>query len=256
MRVYMEYKIISGRVVETRRCLLPASSGDDVERRRAPRVAGKSSLKKIARNEQEQVRRLARIIACNFDTGDLFLTLKYSDARLPESRQAAKKNAEDLLKKLRQIYYKATGKKLRYILCTSDTSTSDGGEARLHHHLIMDRVSYEFLCSLWPADEISYTLLRSYPDRTSLARYILQNSAHEPGKKAWSTSKGLEKPIYTEPEPIPEVEPIKPPKDAIVQENYLHTDADTGLRSAYMRCVLPEKPEVRGGRIIMRRKRE
>ncbi|MFX7845333.1 hypothetical protein ABTK14_24050, partial [Acinetobacter baumannii] len=79
----MEYQIISGNVVEIRRCMLSSRQALAVGKKRAPRTAGTSSKKKIDANEREAVKRLARIINCNFRPGDLWLTLKYSDDRLP-----------------------------------------------------------------------------------------------------------------------------------------------------------------------------
>ena len=87
----MEYKIISGNVIEIRRCRMTV--GSQPGRKRAPRKAGATSLKKINQNEKTAERQLARSINCNFGTGALFLTLKYSDIRLPQSVQDAKKEA-------------------------------------------------------------------------------------------------------------------------------------------------------------------
>lgn len=69
----VKYYIISGRVIEERHTTLSARSCDSFKKRRAPRRAGASSERKIAANEQEAVRRLARLINCNFGRGDIFL---------------------------------------------------------------------------------------------------------------------------------------------------------------------------------------
>lgn len=61
----VEYRIISGPVIEIRRCRMAV--GAQPGRRRAPRKAGASSLKKIMQNEKAAVQRLARIINANFD---------------------------------------------------------------------------------------------------------------------------------------------------------------------------------------------
>ena len=58
MRKLMEYHIISGRTVETRRTWLP--SGPTVRKKRGIRRAGASSLKKIKANEKSCVMNLAR----------------------------------------------------------------------------------------------------------------------------------------------------------------------------------------------------
>lgn len=239
----VEYKIISGSVIEIRRCRMPI--GAQAVRRRAPRKAAASSLKKIAQNERAAARRLARIINTNFGTGDLFLTLKYSDARLPANKADAKKTASKFLRNLGRAFKKQTGRKLRYVICTSDTSSKTSGKARLHHHIIMDRAAYELCCKYWPQAEMAYELLDGRQDHTDLARYILKNSSKDDKDHAWSTSRGLDKPIVTEPEPVTDFE-IKAPKGAEVREKTVYIDEDYGTASAYMRAVLDAKPTVRG----------
>ena len=68
-------------------------------------------------------------------------------------------------------------------------------------------------------------------------------------KKKWSTSRGLSKPIYTEPEPITEIDKIKPPSGADVKENFFIQDEETGIETAYMRYVMPNAPRPRGKKI-------
>lgn len=244
----VEYRIISGPVIEIRRCRMAV--GAQPGRKRAPRKAGTTSLKKIKQNERAAERQLARQISTNFGTGDLFLTAKYSDARLPQTLQEAKKEIAKFLRNLGRAYKKATGKKLRWILCTSETSSKTGEKVRLHHHIIMDRVDYDLICRYWPADELRYEILDGRKDHTDLAKYIIKNGSGTPNEKKWSCSRGLDKPIYTEPVPVSDFE-IKTPKGATVKEKYVYIDEDYGAASAYLRAVLDEKPVVRGGRIVM-----
>lgn len=127
MRKLVEYHIVSGRCVETRRCILDVSPRTRMGRKsRSKRIAGNSSARKIAANEKEAVRRLARIINCNFRAGDLWLQLKYSDERLPEDMEAAKKEVSKFLRNVGSRYRKETGKSLRYVLTTSDTDPRTG----------------------------------------------------------------------------------------------------------------------------------
>lgn len=247
----MEYKIISGSVIEIKRCRM--SCGTGAVRRRAPRTAGKSSLKKIAQNEKSSIRRLARIINTNFDAGDLWITLKYSDDRLPSDKVAAKKCVAKFLRNVSRAYKKQTGTKLRYILCTSDNSSKNDAPARLHHHLAMDRAAYELICKYWPQDEVNYRVLDGRKDHTDLAQYILKNASKEANEKAWSTSRGLDKPIVTEPEPVDDFE-IKNPKNSKVCEKHVYIDDITGYASAYMRAVMDVRPIVVGGKIRFPRK--
>lgn len=252
----MEYHIISGNVIETRRCRLSSRQQGAVRKGRAPRTAGSSSKKKIDANEREAERRLARIINCNFKPGDLWLTLKYSDKRLPASLEDAEQEISKFLRKVRAAYKKETGEKLRYILCTSETSSKTGNKTRLHHHLVMDRLAYEIICRYWPQEEISYSLLDGRGDHSALAKYIVKNFNGESGKKRWSCSRGLEKPIYTEPVPVDDIDGIEAPKGADIKERRLYEDEDTGIYSSYIRSVLPTKPIIRNGKVCFPRKKE
>lgn len=259
MKIAMEYQIISGNVIEVRRCMLSSRQAMTAGKKRAPRIAGASSQKKIDANEREAARRLSRIINCNFKPGDLWLTLKYSDKRLPESLDEAEKDIARFLRKVRAAYKKETGEKLRYILCTSEKSTKTGGKTRLHHHLIMDRMAWDTIIKYWPEEEISYSLLDGRGDHSALAKYIVKNFNGEAGRKRWSCSRGLDKPIYTEPVPVEDIEGIQAPKGADVRENILIIDEDYGVQSAYMRAVLPDRPMIRAGKVCFRkekRKRE
>lgn len=87
-------------------------------------------------------------------------------------------------------------------------------------------------------------------DHTDLAKYIIKNGSRTPNEKKWSCSRGLDKPIYTEPVPVSDFE-IKTPKGATVKEKYTYIDEDYGAASAYLRAVLDKKPSVRGGRVVM-----
>lgn len=253
--IKMEYHIISGRVIETRQNWMPARSSAPFKKTRAPRVCGQTSLKKIAANERESARRLARIINCNFGMGDLWVTLKYNNERLPASYEEAKDNITRFLRKIRAEYKKETGKSLRYIITTSQNNPRTRENARLHHHVVMDRVAYEVICRYWPEDQVKYSVMDNRGDHTAMAKYMIDNSPKEAGKKKWSCSKGLKKPIFTEPEQIREIEKIEAPTGADIRENILIQDEDSGIKAAYMRCVVDVPPEVRGGKVIFPKKR-
>ena len=83
---------------------------DTLPKRRGIRVKGKTSLKKILANEREAVKNLARLINCNFGPGDMWLTLTYSDDRLPASIEDAAQDFAKTLRKLRAMVKKETGK--------------------------------------------------------------------------------------------------------------------------------------------------
>lgn len=253
MSYKVEYHIISGRVVETRQCRLAGRPGEKSRARRAPRRAGSSSEKKIRRNESEAVKRLARTINCNFGRGDIHVVRKYSADTLPESREEAEKGFEKLIRKVRDIYRKETGKSLKYIWTVSDRDPKTGKKVRLHVHAVMNKVAYEILLGLIDEkDELEYSFLDNRGDHTALAVYMIGNGkSDEANRKKWRSSRGLEKPIFTDPEVIEEIHEIRAPAGAEIRENVLTLDEETGEASAYLRYVLPEKPKVKGSRVLL-----
>ena len=232
----MEYKIISGRTVEIRRVMMDVRRMDGQARRRGTRVKGKTSLRKILANEREAVKNLARLINANFTQGDMWLTLTYPESALPGSPEEADKQFAAVLRKLRALCRKETGKNPVYITsppCDADPKT---GEARrLHFHVLMPAVAYEQIVKLWPAEDVTYRRLDGRGDYTGIAKYICSQSVHRPGKKRWRCSRGLKKPVYTEPVPVRAGERVYIPRNASLKEKADMVDAETGMSSVYVR---------------------
>lgn len=249
----MEYKIISGSVEEIRRSFIDMGARYSPPKRRGVRVKGKTTRKKLEANEREAVKQLARLINCNFGAGDLWITVGYDDNTLaamgadPEERRAhGKAYMQKFLQKC-QRQLRKEGRKLRYIATTSVKASDSEETARLHHHIIMDRLDYERLCGLWPcgSEYISYRIIDGRGDYTGIARYMCANAGAVSGKKRWSSSQGLKKPVYTEPVPVKNLA-IKAPRNGRIEENVILYDREGGTGSAYMRYVrLPKQPKRR-----------
>lgn len=232
----MEYKIISGRTVEIRRVMMDVRREADQPRRRGMKVKGKTSLRKILANEREAVKNLARLINCNFRQGDMWITLTYSQERLPESAAAAEKQFAAFLRKLRSLCRKETGKNPLYITSPPcDTDPKTGEARRLHFHVVMPAVAYEQVIKLWPQEDVTYRRLDGRGDYTGIAKYICGQSARQPGKKRWRSSRGLKKPVYTEPVPVRAGERVYIPRNASLKEKADMVDSETGMSSVYVR---------------------
>lgn len=240
----MEYTVRASRTVEIRQVMMPVFP-DAKPARRGTR-AKHATIRKIMVNEQESVKSLARLINANFGPGDLWLVLKYSDDQLPGSKEEAKKRMEKFLRKCRDEYRKRTGKKLRYVLTTSDRDWKTGKKTRLHHHLVMDRLAWETLIRFWDMNYISYIIMDGRGDYTGIARYMTENGSggageKMEGKKRWSSSKGLIQPRYEEPVPARGLGIFKIPAGAEVKEKLILQDEETGRQSGYIRYVLPRR---------------
>lgn len=240
MKTLMRYKITSGRVVEKRDVLIDVSL-DPTTRKKRPRGkrTGRTLAAQIERNFNEAVKRLARILNCNYQGGDLFLTLKYSDGRLPASKEEAKRLAKNFVQRIARAYKAATGEKLRWVLVTADKSSRTGEPVRLHHHLVIPAVAWELVAKHWPDDQFSYRRLDNSGDYTAVAVYMIRNAGYERGERTWSTSQGLEKPVFSRPEPVSQPGSFKPPKEARIVERVIREDADSGFSAAYIRYIMP-----------------
>lgn len=243
MKSLMRYKIISGRVVEKRDALLDISLDPTSQKPRGKRGSyrGKSGAAQIERNCKEAERRLGRSINCNFETGDLFLSLKYDDLRLPESREAADNNLTNLMRWLARKYKKATGKKLKWVGVTADTSSKTGLPVRLHHHAVIPKMDIELIYQVWPADQVTIRHLDGRGDYSGIARYMLTNAGYRRHKRTWRSSNGLDKPVFTAPEPVRSgAGSFRVPRQAVVMEREVREDADSGFSAAYIRYVMPQ----------------
>lgn len=261
MKQIMEYHIISGRIIETRRVYMACRDGK--KKTRGTRIAGNTSLKKIALNERDAVKRLARTHNANFGDGFLWVTLKYSNSRLPKTYLEAQTIIAAFLNKARKAYRRETGKGLRYVVVTANWSPENNREARLHHHLVVDPdMSMDLLSKLWPEGEFFVKRVSNPEDLTGLAAYMLENvkaldneRGIQPGKKKYSVSKGLLEPIRTDPKVVDDVESLQALPDTFVVDGEPTYDEDGRLIGGYIRAVAQDKPKVRGSMVILPRRK-
>ena len=250
MRHLMEYKIISGSVVETRRSYLSVRNTTQPPKGRAKKVAGHTSAKKIAANEQERNRQFARIINANYRAGDGHLVLKYDEIHVPLTYEAAEKDLGDYFKRL---YYQCKKRGLpRPVISwvTANWSPRRDCPARLHHHVVMPAAYIELARSLWQGGGYSMEELDGRGDHSDLAAYMIANVHAEPGKRNWHTTRNATRPIITEPEPVNDIEDVQPEKGAVIKAHDKSTDEEGRVTSVYLRCLLPYRPYVRGGKVV------
>ena len=231
----MEYRIISGPVTEIRRVWMPTTRGG--QRIRRGTRAKKSSIRKILQNEINAVKSLARTLNCNFGTGDVWLTLSFGEGEI--SWEDAQAVFDRFLRKLRALYRKERGENLKYVY--SHGRRNEIGNARPHFHIVLSAMDYESICALWPEQGVTYRRLDGSGDYTGIARYMISNAKGEEGKKKFHPSRGLEKPVYTEPVPVHAHSKMKLPKDASIREQTETRDEESGFYSAYVRYVRKEK---------------
>ncbi len=257
MKRLMEYKIISGKVVEIRRSWM--STDRSYKKPRGNRKAGNTSEKKIKANEKDAIRRLARILNCNFRAGDAFVTLKYDAGHEQTDYDTAEKVLSRYLRKLRAAYRKRTGLSLKAIWVTANFSPKRQAPARLHHHLVLPEGAGELARVIWTEFGGAGTyMLESMKDGdySPMAAYLVENVHDLPaGRKKYSCSRGMEQPIYTEPTEVYDVEGVQAIPGSVVMDVEENQDEDGRVTSKYLRCRLDKAPKVRGGQIVLPRRR-
>ncbi|NCB52269.1 MAG: hypothetical protein EOM54_10360 [Clostridia bacterium] len=189
----------SGSVVEESKFWV-----SDRIRPRGKRKAG-SSPRKQDQNDREAVKRLARLINCNFRPEDMWITLTYSDAGFPglsgmEINEAKARAAHDLTLFLRRMKraVEKNGGEWRYITVTSDMDGETGEVVRPHHHIIMPRAAYELCKKNWKLGTVDMQTLRHQADYTAIAVYLVRQVRKTPDAKKWNCSRGMNKPEITE----------------------------------------------------------
>lgn len=182
--------IKAGRLVK--RILYTAPEPRDGERARAEKSRMTAAAQK-AMNDKTARGKLEMLIAENFTGQDLFVTLTYRDANLPAKRAGAVKLVRQFLKNLRK-HRALRGQVLRYIYTTEEKH----GEARLHHHLVLNAVGrdIEVIRSLWPYGDIVDVEQIDENDFAALAMYITKESVEgrPVGAQMWTRSRNLRKP--------------------------------------------------------------
>lgn len=195
-------------------------AGDSPKARRQKLQASSAARERL--NARYSYAKLERMLAANFDDGDLFVTLSYDDRHLPDSRDKAVRKIRRFLSLLRAAR-KERGQELRYIYVTE--GNYPGG--RLHHHLVVNGTGedYEELRRLWIyGDNVQCAPLRITPQSSyeDLASYLTkeprEHGRPEVGERTWTPSLGLYRP-EPETEDVPSYVTLTAPPGAVVLSN-------------------------------------
>lgn len=165
--------------------------------------------------------KLELLLAANFDPGDLFVTLTYDDEHLPDDRTGALNYFKKYIGRLRTASRRA-GTELRYVYNVEEMPDEPDGAKRLHHHMVVSRMTAETLRSLWGAGGVRIEpLLDGVTDSyEARARYLVKERhpgvlGRKTGLRAWSGSRNLKKPETTS-ELVPDSVTITAPPGSFV----------------------------------------
>lgn len=168
----------------------PASSVRDGTRVRQ----GKSALSSRAKQRMNFIyawQKLKLLIAANFGPKDIFVTLTYSDERLPPGRREVMRDVSAFTKSLRR---ERKGEQLRYIYVIEHKH--DAG--RWHVHILINASGddYDRIRRLWGRGNVEFRKIRVDREKhyETLARYLCKEQRDRPGLRLWSGSRNLKKP--------------------------------------------------------------
>lgn len=190
-----EKKIYSGRMLEAD--FYPVYEN----RRRLPERAAKNKItseEQAEYNRQQSEKRFIRLVNCNFGTDDIFLHLTYAPENAPGNEDAARRDVNNYLRRVKYYFQKHKLGKLKYIYVIEQKVYRKGRFAGLvnwHCHLFItggafDRDTAEKMWKKGMANADRYQPDTFGPE--TAARYLCKDPQ---GRKRFVCSKNLKKPV-------------------------------------------------------------
>ena len=134
-------------------------------------------------------------IHANFDNRDLIVSLSYDAANLPNSEEAAIRDRNNYIRRIKNFRKRNGLDELKYIAVLEYREDTDDKRTkiRIHHHIIISGMDRDKAEELWgkctananrmQANELGFEKLANY-----LSKYLR-------GKKRWSQSKNIAIPV-------------------------------------------------------------
>lgn len=203
IRKYM--KIVSGKIVE-----LCAFNASVTITPRSPR-GQPTDPDHQARNVAAIVRKVARLLNCNFSNKDYFVTLTYSesayirlctgmpdglseDDRLAYVYGQARKELDRFIRRC-QYACKKVKVPLYFVGVTADRDRVDPTDKRVHHHLVVNGAAGEIVKRTWQNGYTRLDHLTNDDDYTRVAFYMITQTRHEKRKSRYKASRNLKQPV-------------------------------------------------------------
>ncbi|MBR2047120.1 MAG: hypothetical protein IJ960_00840 [Oscillospiraceae bacterium] len=193
-----------------------------------------------ALNASKSWEKMMLVLAANFRSRDLVVTLTYKDGDLPPTREAADKRLDNFIRALRK-YRRSKGQALVY--CRATEGYHSGG--RLHHHLILNATGddYEIIRQLWAknGDNIDFEPF-GHEGAERWAKYLTKEPRVQGrryvGDRTWRTSRNVKKPV-TSYCFVPETDELEAPPGAHICRKL--EDQNSYGRFKWMVALLPER---------------
>lgn len=237
---YMEKRILSGKYLEVE--VYPVSvNGKRLPNRRDKEKPSSEAQKKL--NDKNARKKLARLMNCNFDEVDLFLTLTHKDKdTITESEM---RNEEtNFFRRLKAERERRDLPELKYI-SVSGKDKKNG----IHIHAVVsgDGMTRDEVEAVWSRGRARTSYLEEDENGfEGLANYFIKNQKQldtSPNKRKWRQSKNLEKPIVSPPKIVKRVSAKKEPKPPKGYKLITYNTVVNDYSGAVYRHVLYKKLE-------------
>ncbi|MGL5753424.1 MAG: rolling circle replication-associated protein [Paraclostridium sp.] len=143
-------------------------------------------------NDKNARKHLVRLINTNFENGDMWITLTYSDEHLPNNMDEALRNIKNFMRRINYRRNKEGLDKAKYIYITEYVEGKKG--IRCHHHIVMDgALSMDTVESTWKYGRRNNLRKLSMDEcgLTGVANYLAKDPK---GNKRWCSSTNLKQP--------------------------------------------------------------
>lgn len=185
---YVTKTITSGNQFEIE--LYPAFSKKDMDVFKPKKKPSKKNQRNL--NEKNARKYFIRLINNNFNENDYVLHLTYTNENLPSNEKQAHKNVVNYLRRINYQRKKRGLENAKYIFVTEYDKDK---KIRVHHHLIIEGgIEREKIKAMWTLGTRT-RVEELEPDEyglSGLANYLAKDPK---GKKRWTPSKNLKKPI-------------------------------------------------------------
>lgn len=197
-----------------------------------------SSAARQRMNLKRSAQKLELLLAANFSTSDLFVTVTYNDEHLPETREEAKTLLKKHLRHLRESR-RVRDQELLYVYNTEGLH----GDKRVHHHFVTNGTGndLETIKSLWPYGDVQVDRIDiRFGGFAALALYMTKEPRDGDrslnGKRCWTPSLNLTKPVV-ENDLIPDDLTLSVPPGATVLDN--ESQRNEFGEFVYLKYLLP-----------------
>ena len=186
-----EKRFLCGKYLEVE--IYPISKYEQKKSRSKKKMESRKEQKNL--NDKNARKNLRRRIHANFDNRDLIVSLSYDAANLPSSEEAAIRDRNNYIRRIKNFRKKNGLSELKYISVLEYREATDDKrtKTRIHHHIIISGMDRDKAEELWGKGMANANRMQANElGFEELANYLSKDPR---GKKRWSQSKNIVIPV-------------------------------------------------------------